>query len=100
MIVPVDRRLHSPQGFHFSGQWKCGADASIASIEVGNQNRATGGATLRLSGPWTEIRESQDGFDGNYFVGYDRDKSQFLRSRNLFRLGHRVVLVKSWSDTT
>jgi hypothetical protein len=45
---------------------------------VGNQNRATGGATLRLSGPWTEIRESQDGFNGNYFVRYDRDKSQFL----------------------
>jgi len=78
MIVPVDRRLHPPQGFHFSGQWKCGAGASIASIEVGNQNRATGGATLRLSGPWTEIRESEDGFNGNYFVGYDRDKSQFI----------------------
>jgi hypothetical protein len=45
---------------------------------VGIQNRATGGATLRLSGPWTEIRESQDGFNGNYFVGYHRDKSQFL----------------------
>ena len=29
-------------------------------------------------GPWTEIRESQDGFNGKYFVGYDRDKSQFL----------------------
>src|SRR3984885_10741878 len=78
MIVPVDRRLHPPQGFHFSGQWKCGAGASIASIEVGNHNRATGGATLRLSGPWTEIRESEDGFNGHYFVGYDRDKSQFL----------------------
>jgi hypothetical protein len=78
MIVPVDRRLHPPQGFHFSGQWKCGAGASIAYIEVGNQNRATGGATLRLSGPWTEIRESEDGFNANYFVGYDRDKSQFL----------------------
>jgi hypothetical protein len=78
MIVPVDRRSHPPQGFHFSGQWKCGAGASLAYIEVGIQNRATGGATLRLSGPWTEIRESEDGFNGNYFVGYDRDKSQFL----------------------
>jgi hypothetical protein len=24
------------------------------------------------------IRESQDDFNGNYFVGYDRDRSQFL----------------------
>jgi len=78
MIVPVDRRLHPPQGLDFSGQWNCGAGASIAHLEVGNQNRATGGATPRLPGPWTEIRESQDGFNGNYFVGYDRDKSQFL----------------------
>ena len=78
MIVPVDRRLHPPQGFDFSGQWNCGAGASIAYLEVGNQNRAKGSATLRLLGPWTEIRESQDGFTGNYFVGYDRDKSQFL----------------------
>jgi hypothetical protein len=78
MIVPVDRRLHPPHGFDFSGQWSCGAGTSIAYLEVGNQNRATGGATLRLSEPWTEIRESQDGFNGNYFVGYDRDKSQFL----------------------
>jgi hypothetical protein len=27
---------------------------------------------------WTEIRESQDDFKGNYFVGYDCDRSQFL----------------------
>jgi hypothetical protein len=78
LIVPVDRRLHPPQGLDFSGQWNCGAGASIAYLEVGNQNRATEGATPRLPGPWTEIRESQDGFNGNYFVGYDRDKSQFL----------------------
>ncbi len=78
MIIPVDRRLHPPQGLEFGGQWNCGAGASIAYLEVGNQNRATGGATLRLPGPWTEIRESQGGFNGNYFVGYDRDKSQFL----------------------
>ena len=77
MIVPGDRRLHPPQGFHLSGEWKCGAGASIAYIEVGNHNRATG-ATLRLLGPWTEISESQDGFNGDYFVGYDRDKSQCL----------------------
>ena len=50
MIVPVDRRLHPPQGFHFSGQWKCGAGASIAYIEVGNQNRATGGANTSSIG--------------------------------------------------
>jgi len=78
MIIPMDRRLHPPQGLDFSGQWNCGAGASIAYLEVGNQNRATGGATPRLPGPWTEIRESQDGFNGKYFVGYDRDKSQFL----------------------
>jgi hypothetical protein len=78
LIVPVDRRLHPPQGLDFSGQWNCGAGASIAYLEVGNQNRATEGATPRLPGPWTEICESQDGFNGNYFVGYNRDKSQFL----------------------
>lgn len=78
MIVPVDRRLHPPQGFDFSGQWICGEGASIAYLEVGNQNRAARGATGRLPGPWTEIRESQDGFNGNYFVGYDRDKSRFI----------------------
>jgi hypothetical protein len=42
MIIPVDRRLHPPQGLDFSGQWNCGAGASIAYLEVGNQNRATG----------------------------------------------------------
>jgi hypothetical protein len=79
----------SPSGSHNSyspgpltarscGQWKCGAGASIAYIEMGIHNRATAGPTLRLSAPWTEIRESQDGFNGNYFVGYDRDKRQFL----------------------
>ena len=78
MIVPVDRRLHPPQGFDFSGQWNCGAGVSVAHLEVENQHRSTGGATRRLSGPWTEIRESQDGFNGNYFVGYDRDKSRLL----------------------
>jgi hypothetical protein len=47
-------------------------------LEVENRHRSTGGAPLRLPGPWTEIRESQDGFNGNYFVGHDRDKSQFV----------------------
>jgi hypothetical protein len=78
MIVPVDRTLHPPQGFDFSGEWNCGDGASTAHLEVENRNRSTGGASLRLPGPWTEIRESQDGFNGNYIVGYDRDKSQFL----------------------
>jgi hypothetical protein len=78
MIVPVDRTLHPPQGFDFSGEWNCGDGASTAHLEVENRNRSTGGALLRLPGPWTEIHESQDGFKGNYFVGYDRDKSQFL----------------------
>jgi hypothetical protein len=78
MIVPVDRRLHPPDGFEFSGQWNCVDGVSIAHLEVGKRNRSTGGASLRLPGSWTEIRESQDGFYGNYFVGYDRDKSQFL----------------------
>ena len=78
MIVPVDRRLHPPDGFEFSGQWNCVDGVSIAHLEVGKRNRSTGGASLRLPGPWTEIRESQDGFNGNYFVGYDRDRRQFL----------------------
>ncbi len=78
MIVPVDRTLHPPEGFDFGGQWNCGDGVSIAHLEVENRNRPTGGASLRLPGPWTEIRESQDDFNGNYFVGYDRDRSQFL----------------------
>jgi hypothetical protein len=41
MIVPVDRRLHPPQGLHFSGQWKCGAGASIAYIESCHRRRDT-----------------------------------------------------------
>jgi len=57
LIVPVDRRLHPPQGLDFSGQWNCGAGASIAYLEVGNLNRAAEGATPPLPGPWTEIRE-------------------------------------------
>jgi hypothetical protein len=78
MIVPVDRTLRPPDGFDFSGQWNCADGVSIAYLEVENRNRSTGGASLRLPEPWTEIRESQNGFNGNYFVGYDRDKSQFL----------------------
>jgi len=78
MIVPVDRRLHPPEGFDFGGHWNCGGDSSIAHLEVGNRDRSTGGEPPRLPGPWTEIRESQDGFNGDYFVGYDPDKSQFL----------------------
>jgi hypothetical protein len=78
LIVPADRRLPPPQGFDFSGQWNCGDGASIAHLEIENQNRSAGGAPLRLPGSWTEIRESQDGFSGNYFVGYDWKKSQFL----------------------
>jgi hypothetical protein len=78
MIVPVDRTLHPPEGFDFGGHWNCRDGSSIAHLEVGNRDRSTGGESLRLPGPWTEIRESQDGFNGNYFVGYDRDKSQFL----------------------
>lgn len=78
MIIPVDRRLHPPQGLDFNGQWTCGAGASIAHLEVGNQHRSTGGTALRLPGLWTEIRESQDDFNGTYLVGYDRDKSRFL----------------------
>src|SRR5271168_4503236 len=78
MIVPVDRRMHPPEGFDFGGHWNCGDGSSIAHLEVGNRDRSTGGEPLRLPGPWTEIRESQDGFNGDYFVGYDRDKSQFL----------------------
>jgi hypothetical protein len=58
MIVPVDRRLHPPQEFHLSGQWNCGAGASIAYIEVGNQNRATGGATRK-----TLVLTSSNGTD-------------------------------------
>jgi hypothetical protein len=78
MIVPADRTLHAPEGFDFRGRWNCRDGVSIAHLEVEHRNRFTGGASLRLPGPWTEIRESQDGFNGNYFVGYDRDKSQFL----------------------
>jgi len=78
MIVPADQRIHPPEGFDFGGQWNCRDGVSIAHLEVENRNRSTRGASLRLPGPWTEIRESQDGFNGNYFVGYDRDKSQFL----------------------
>jgi len=77
LIVPVDRRLHPPQGLDFSGQWSCGDGDSIAHLDVKNRDRSTRG-TLRLPEPWTEIRESQDGFNGTYLVGYDRDKSQFL----------------------
>jgi hypothetical protein len=78
VIVPADRRLHPPEGFDFSGQWNCRDGVSIAHLEVKNRNRSVGGTSFRLPGPWTELRESQDGFTGNYFVGYDRDKSQFL----------------------
>jgi hypothetical protein len=78
LIVPVDRNLHPPDGLEFSGQWNCVDGVSIAHLEVENRNRSIGGASLRLPESWTEIRESQDGFYGNYFVGYDRDKSQFL----------------------
>ena len=78
MIVPVDRTLHPPEGFDFGGRWNCQDGASIAHLEVENRNRSTGGASLRLPGPWTEIRESQDDFNGNYFVGYDRNRSQFI----------------------
>jgi hypothetical protein len=78
MIIPVDRRMHPPEGLSFGGHWNCGDGSSIAHLEVGNRDRSTGGEPLRLPGPWTEIRESQDGFNGNYFVGYDQDKSQFL----------------------
>jgi hypothetical protein len=70
--------LYPPDGIDFSGQWNCGDGASIAHLEVENRNRSTGGAPLRLPGPRTEVRESQEGFNGNYFVGYDRDKSQFV----------------------
>ena len=78
MIVPVDRTLHPPEGFDFGGQWNCGDGVSIAPLEVGNRNRSIGWVSLRLPEPWTEIHESQGGFNGDYFVGYDRDKSQFL----------------------
>jgi hypothetical protein len=78
MIVPADRRLHPPEGFDFSGQWNCEDGVSVAHLEVKNRNRSAGHASLPLPEPWTEIRESQDGFNGKYFVGYDRDKSQFL----------------------
>jgi hypothetical protein len=29
MIVPVDRRLHPPEGFDFGGHWNCGDGSSI-----------------------------------------------------------------------
>jgi hypothetical protein len=32
MIVPVDRTLHAPDGFDFSGQWNCAEGASIAHL--------------------------------------------------------------------
>lgn len=78
MIIPVDRKLHSPQGFDFSGRWSCADGASIARLEVESKNHSARGAALAPPRFWTEIRESQDGFNGVYFVGYDRDKSQFL----------------------
>jgi hypothetical protein len=78
MIVPADRTLHPPNGLDFSGQWLCGDGVSIAHLDVENRKCSTGGASLRLPASWTEIRESQDGFNGNHFVGYDRDKRQFL----------------------
>jgi len=78
MIVPVDRGMHPPQGFDFIGQWNCGGGVSIAHLDVENRDRPIGGAGFGLSGHWTVIRERQEGFNGNYFVGYYRDKSQFL----------------------
>jgi hypothetical protein len=78
MIVPADRTLHAPDRFDFNGQWNCGEGASTAHLKVDNGNSSTESAPLRLPGAWTKVRETQGGFNGNYFVGYDRDKSQFL----------------------
>jgi hypothetical protein len=75
-IIPVDRRLPPPKGFDFRGQWSCGHGPSAAHLDVREQQKPD--SEQALAGSWTKLHESQQGFSGRYFIGYDQDKREFL----------------------
>lgn len=77
-VVPVDRSLRPPLQLNFNGDWKCTDGSTTGLLKVGPTHRKRNFAAYPLGGAWTEIRESQDGLKGEYFVGYDRDHQQFL----------------------
>lgn len=77
-IVPVDRALHAPLGLTFRGRWQCSEGSSSARLKVEGRIRMAGRSARALGLAWTEIAESQEGFNRRYFVGYDRDHRQFL----------------------
>jgi hypothetical protein len=51
---------------------------STARLAVSAHRSSTKDPQAAMKGPWTEVRESQQGFRGTFLVGYNTDKNQFL----------------------
>lgn len=77
-VVPVDRSFRPPMQLNFSGDWKCSDGGATGLLKVAGTHRKKKLLAYALGSAWTEIVESQDGLNGEYFVGYDRDHQQFL----------------------
>jgi hypothetical protein len=75
VIVPVSREFRAPNNFTFQGSWVCSDGPQRAYIEVGPEK---GSSQAALSHSWIALREEEEWFKGDYLVGYDSDKHQFL----------------------
>ena len=81
LMIPVDRSFPSPNGLDFHGSWVCKGGSDTAMLRVGSQHRYGWHHSRRdplNSIRWTDIVEKDSDFTGHYFVGYDRDKQQFV----------------------
>jgi hypothetical protein len=74
IIIPAAKGLGEPNDFSFYGRWTCSDKGRSAFLFVGQGDRRS----LRSLKLWADLQEREDGFRGNYFVGYDRDRRHFL----------------------
>lgn len=85
-IIPVDARYPPPDGFTFTGTWKCDDPSGAATLRVskaGSRRWHSNWSAARwssrpLTSTWTEVTEKNEYLVGHYFVAYDRDKRQFI----------------------
>lgn len=77
-IVPVGAKFPAPQGLIFQGYWKCSGNSEGGTLQVGRRTHHTWRQSRVLGSSWTEITETGQSLVGLYFVGYDRDKQEFV----------------------
>ena len=102
LIIPVDKKMPTPNGFDFQGTWKCGDGSDSAYLQVGLNRRQywhRKHREYRQTLHWTQLKEKDSDFTGHFFVAYDRDKQQFVMI-DADDPAYSAFTVERWTETT